>query len=292
VPGWSVGKGKGWSPEMRLCFIVERVYRQDGMPLRVAEQLLDWGHEVDLLEPDATVAGLGEPAGRPYDAWVLKTVSEGPGLSLLEAAAATGVATINDVRAIRRVRDKAVAAAWARVHGLPSPTTWFVTHRRLLEQIPQSEYPLVVKPANGSRGRDVRLLLRRAEIDDLDLGDAGDRFLLAQRFVPNNGWDVKLYNTGSGIHAVRRPSPLGRRVGAPDRPIRVTEELRRLALEVGRLYGLDIYGVDVIGTERGWMVVDVNDFPSFGQIPGAPAVVAESILRIAGRAVAARPVSA
>jgi len=113
-----------------------------------------------------------------------------------------------------------------------------------------------------------------------------------QRFVPNNGWDVKLYNTGSGIHAVRRPSPLGRRVGAPDRPIRVTEELRRLALEVGRLYGLDIYGVDVIGTERGWMVVDVNDFPSFGQIPGAPAVVAESILRIAGRAVAARPVSA
>jgi len=277
---------------MRLCFIVERVYRQDGMPLRVAEQLLDWGHEVDLLEPDATVAGLGEPGGRPYDAWVLKTVSEGPGLSLLEAAAATGVATINDVRAIRRVRDKAVAAAWARVHGLPSPTTWFVTHRRLLEQIPQSEYPLVVKPANGSRGRDVRLLLRRAEIDDLDLGDTGDCFLLAQRFVPNNGWDVKLYNTGSGIHAVRRPSPLGRRVGAPDRPIRVTEELRRLALEVGRLYGLDIYGVDVIGTERGWMVVDVNDFPSFGQIPGAPAVVAESILRIAGRAVAARPVSA
>ena len=238
------------------------------------------------------MAGLGEPAGRPYDAWVLKTVSEGPGLSLLEAAAATGVATINDVRAIRRVRDKAVAAAWARVHGLPSPTTWFVTHRRLLEQIPQSEYPLVVKPANGSRGRDVRLLLRRAEIDDLDLGDTGDCFLLAQRFVPNNGWDVKLYNTGSGIHAVRRPSPLGRRVGAPDRPIRVTEELRRLALEVGRLYGLDIYGVDVIGTERGWMVVDVNDFPSFGQIPGAPAVVAESILRIAGRAVAARPVSA
>ena len=140
---------------MRLCFIVERVYRQDGMPLRVAEQLLDWGHEVDLLEPDATVAGLGEPAGRPYDAWVLKTVSEGPGLSLLEAAAATGVATINDVRAIRRVRDKAVAAAWARVHGLPSPTTWFVTHRRLLEQIPQSEYPLVVKPANGSRSESI-----------------------------------------------------------------------------------------------------------------------------------------
>jgi ribosomal protein S6--L-glutamate ligase len=276
---------------MRLCFIVERVYRHEGMPLRVAEQLLDQGHQVDLLEPDAAVTGLGEPSARPYDAWVLKTVSEGPGLSLLEAASATGVVTINDVRAIRRVRDKAVAAAWARVHGLPFPTTWFVTHRRLLEQIPEAEYPLVVKPANGSQGRGVRLLRRRDEIDDLDLG-GGECFLLAQRFIPNTGWDVKLYNTGQGIHAVRRPSPLGARMGAPDRPIRVTEALRRLTLEVGRLYGLEIYGVDVIGTQLGWMVVDVNDFPSFGHIPDAPAIVAGSILRIAGRAAVVRRVSA
>jgi ribosomal protein S6--L-glutamate ligase len=277
--------------QMRLCFIVERVYRHDGMPLRVAEQLLDWGHEVDLLEPDATVTGLGEPGGTPYDAWVLKTVSEGPGVSLLEAASATGVVTINDVRAIRRVRDKAVAAAWARVHGLPFPATWFVTHRGLLEQLPACEYPIVVKPANGSRGRDVRLLRHRDEIDGLDLGP-GDCFLLAQRFVPNAGWDVKLYNTGQGIHAVRRPSPLGPRAGTPERPIRVTEELRRLTLEVGRLYGLDIYGVDVVGTERGWTVVDVNDFPSFGHVSDAPAIVAGSILRIAGRAAAVRPVPA
>ena len=268
---------------MRLCFIVEGVYRHDGMPRLVAERLLDRGHEVDLLEPDATVTALGELPGRPYDAWVLKTVSEGPGLSLLEAAAAAGVPTVNDARAIRRVRDKAVAAAWARVYGLPIPRTWFVTRRALLEQIPETEYPLVVKPVNGSRGRAVTLLRRRADIVELALGDAGDCFLLAQRYVPNAGWDVKLYNTGLGIHAVRRPSPLGRRVGAPDRPIRVTEELRRLALEVGRLYGLDIYGVDVIGTEAGWMVVDVNDFPSFGHIPDAPAVVAESILQIVGR---------
>jgi ribosomal protein S6--L-glutamate ligase len=276
---------------MRLCFIVERVYRHEGMPLRVAEQLLDLGHEVDLLEPDATIAGLGDPCAPRYDAWVLKTVSEGPGLSLLEAASATGVVTINDVGAIRRVRDKAVAAAWARLHGLPFPTTWFVTHRRLLEQLPGSEYPLVVKPANGSQGRDVRLLHDRDEIDDLDLG-AGDRFLLAQRFVPNTGWDVKLYNTGQGIHAVRRPSPLSPRAGAPERSIAVTEELRRLTLEVGRLYGLDIYGVDVVGTELGWTVVDVNDFPSFGQIPDAAAIVAGSILRIAGRAAVVHPVSA
>ena len=79
---------------MRLCIIVEERYRHDGMPLRVAEQLLAWGHDVDLLQPQSSVTCLSELGGgdsRPYDAWVLKTVSEGPGLSILEAVAAAGV---------------------------------------------------------------------------------------------------------------------------------------------------------------------------------------------------------
>lgn len=269
---------------MRLCFIVEERYRLRGLPLRIAEQLRGWGHEVDLLEPGGCVTRLGELTGGhpPYDAWVLKTVSDGPGLSILEAAAAAGVVTVNEVEAIRRVRDKAVAAAWAQFHGLPVPATWFVTHRRLLEQIPEAEYPLVVKPSNGSQGRAVRLLHTRAEIDTLELDDAC--FLLAQRYEPGDGWYVKLYNTGAEVHAVRRPSPLGDRAPGDRRLIRLTRQLRSLALEVGRVYGLDIYGVDVVRTARGWVVVDVNDFPGFGQVPDAAAVLAESILHIAQRA--------
>jgi ribosomal protein S6--L-glutamate ligase len=276
---------------MRLCFIVEERYRCDGMPLRVAEQLLAWGHDVDLLQPQSSItclSELGAGGDRPYDAWVLKTVSEGPGLSILEAAAAAGVITINDARAIRMVRDKAVAAAVAQVHGLPFPMTWFVTHRRLLEQIPRAEYPLVVKPTNGSQGRAVRLLGAPEEIDGLELDEAGDCFLLAQRYESDQDWVVKLYNTGREVYAVERHSPLVDGVGGPDRLIALTPELRALALQVGRLYGLDIYGLDVVSTPRGWVAVDVNDFPSFGHIPNAAAIVAESILHIAQRRIAER----
>jgi glutathione synthase/RimK-type ligase-like ATP-grasp enzyme len=280
---------------MRLCFIVEERYRGDSMPLRVAEQLLAWGHEVDLLEPQASITCLTELNGgdrRPYDAWVLKTVSDGPGLTILEAAAAAGVLTINDSRAIRMVRDKAVAAAVAQVNGLPFPMTWFVTERRLLEQIPRAEYPLVVKPSNGSQGRGVRLIRAPEEIDGLDLDEAGDCFLLAQRYEADAGWDVKLYNTGREVYAVERPSPLAGGPGGPDRLIPLTAELRALALQVGRLYGLDIYGIDVVSTPRGWVTVDVNDFPSFRQIPNAAAIVAESILHIAQRAIVKRAAAA
>jgi ribosomal protein S6--L-glutamate ligase len=279
---------------VRLCFIVEERYRNDGMPLRVAGQLHRWGHDVDLLEPQATVASLNELAGgarQPYDAWVLKTVSDGPGISILEAASASGVPTINDSRAIRLVRDKAVAAAYARVNGLPFPPTYFVTHRRLLEQILPEEYPLVVKPSNGSHGRAVHLVRSPDELGVLDLDDAGDCFLLAQRYEPNNGYDVKLYNTGRHVYAVERPSPLSGHPRRRDRMVTLTPELRALALEVGRIFGLDIYGVDVVSTPRGWVAVDINDFPSFSQIPDAAAVVSESILRIARRAAVARTAS-
>jgi len=45
---------------MRFCFIVEEKYRNDPMPLVIADQLLQWGHEVDVLEPQATVTCLSD----------------------------------------------------------------------------------------------------------------------------------------------------------------------------------------------------------------------------------------
>src|SRR5919197_4556356 len=99
---------------MRLCFIIDEKYRHESMPLAVVRQLRHWGHDVDVLEPHATVIRLSDLVTQGYDAYVLKTASEGPGLSLLDAADAAGIPTINNARSIRLVRDKAVAIATAR----------------------------------------------------------------------------------------------------------------------------------------------------------------------------------
>jgi ribosomal protein S6--L-glutamate ligase len=40
----------------------------------------------------------------------------------------------------------------------------------------------------------------------------------------------------------------------------------------------------VVETEDGWVVLDVNDFPSFGGIPDAAERLARSVLRMAHRA--------
>src|SRR3989440_2618102 len=268
---------------MRFCFIVEEKYRNDPMPLVIADQLLQWGHEVDVLEPQATVTCLSDLAMEGYDAYVLKSLAEGPGMSILAAAEAVGIPTINNSRAIRLVRDKAVAAAFARAHGLPIPPTYFVAHPRLLKQIPAEDYPLVLKPSNGSSCEGIYRLNSPADLAALEIAEADDSFFLAQRYAENTGFDIKVYVTGQEVYAaIAKKSPLHGAVTEEFIPL--TPELRKLALDIGKLFELDIYGIDVVETPQGLSVLDINDFPSFGGVPRAVVRVAEYILHAAKRA--------
>ncbi len=268
---------------MRFCFIIEEEYRHDPMPSVVAFQLLQWGHTVDILEPKECVTCLTNMSQRGYDAYILKTVADGPGLSILEAAEAVGIPTINNSRAIRMVRDKAVAAAVARAHGLPVPPTYFVAHPRLLKQIPSQDYPLVIKPSNGSSCRDIYRLESPADLAALKIAEGNASFFLAQRYMENTGFDIKVYVTGREVYAaIAKKSPLHGEVQESFIPL--TKELRKIALDIGKIFGLDIYGIDVVETPQGLAVLDINDFPSFGGVPRAVIRVAEYILHAATRA--------
>jgi ribosomal protein S6--L-glutamate ligase len=269
----------------RLCFIVEEKYENDRMPGVVADTLVGWGHEVDVLRPHSTLTDISALLEKDYDAYVLKTVSSGPGLSILESVAAAGRVTVNDHRAIRLARDKAVAAARARAAGIPFPVTYFASRSSVLDQVPREMYPLVVKPNNGSSCERIFRADTPEELAALDLDDSGH--LLAQPYLSNPGYDVKLYNTGDEVFAAVKRSPLHPGEQVVEQPIEVTPELRALAEAVGRVFGLDIYGVDVVETPRGWVVLDVNDFPSFGGVPDAPIRLARTVLHLAHRAAAA-----
>ncbi|MGZ4544091.1 MAG: ATP-grasp domain-containing protein [Blastococcus sp.] len=269
----------------RLCFIVEERYENDVMPGAVVDVLRSWGHHVDVVRPHGMLADLWEliPTDcTAYDAYVLKTVSGGPGLSLLDAAGAAGLTTVNDYRAIRLARDKAVAAVRARAAGIPFPRTWFASRSALLEQIPADAYPLVVKPNNGSSCEQIFRVDDPDQLAGLDIDDSG--YLLVQPYLPNPGYDVKLYNTGEEVFATVKRSPLHPGADVVEERIPVTTELRELALAVGRAFGLDIYGIDVVETADGWVVLDVNDFPSFGMVPEAATRLARTVLRLTRRA--------
>ncbi|MGO4460639.1 RimK family alpha-L-glutamate ligase [Streptomyces sp. M-16] len=267
---------------MRLCFLVEEHYRRDGMPNEVIRQLTAWGHRVDVVRPGGSLLRMDEVArSGAHDAWVLKTVSGGPGLTLLEAAAAAGMTTVNDARAIRGVRDKALAAAIGSARGLPQPQTYAVARPELLAEIPDSAYPLVVKPADGSSGRGVHLLASPDRLPALLPELAGEAMLIAQPYVPNAGTDIKVYCVDGELFATERCSPLHPDAAVRERQVPLPAEVAKIAARVGEVYGLDLYGVDVLLGPDGPVVVDVNDFPSFRQVPDAAARVARAVLALA-----------
>ena len=269
---------RGGHRRLHLCFILEAEYLDDEMPRAVAECVRDLGHIVDFLEPNASVTELGAQGAYGYDAYVLKTAPDGPGLSLLEAAGAAGIPTINPHRAIRLVRDKAVAVAMATFSGLAMPRTFFASTPNLLSLIGAHNYPLVIKPNKGSGGQGVFRVDHPGQLAELGL--EADRVVLAQTYVANLGFDVKVYNTGQEIFAVQWPSPLHLDLGVTPRLLPLTAELRDICLAFGRAFGLKIYGVDLVASERGWVAVDVNDFPSFHEVPDAAARLAVSVLQM------------
>ncbi|MGW4898026.1 ATP-grasp domain-containing protein [Kitasatospora sp. NPDC004240] len=270
---------------MRLCFLVEEHYRHDGMPLDVVRQLTAWGHRVDVLRPGDSLIAISEAVrAGSHDAWVLKTVSGGPGLTLLEAAAAVGLTTVNDARAIRGVRDKALASVIARTRGLPVPVTYAAARWERLAEIPEAEYPLVVKPADGSSGRAVRLVPTPDHLAELGPELAGEGLLIAQPYVPNSGTDLKVYCVGGELFATERCSPLHPGQEVRERHVPLGGEVARIAAQVGEVFGLDLYGVDVLLGPDGPVVVDINDFPSFRQVPDAVARVSRAVLQLAAGA--------
>lgn len=223
---------------MRLCFLVEEHYRHDGMPNEVVRQLKAWGHRVDVLRPGGSLLRMSEAVDAgAHDAWVLKTVSGGPGLTLLEAAAAAGTTTVNDARSIRGVRDKALAAAIGRDRGLPLPPTYAAARPELLMEIPDSEYPLVVKPADGSSGRAVHLVSSPCRLAAMLPELSGEGMLIAQPYVPNPGTDIKVYAVGGELFATERRSPCTRTPRSRSGSSRCPPRSRRSARGSGRSTG-------------------------------------------------------
>jgi len=158
---------------------------------------------------------------------------------------------------------------------------------RLLRDV-AADRPLVIKPYLGHRGAGLRLVRDPAELDALAPLDGP---VIVQEYVAGGGEDLKVYVAGDYVAAVRKPfSPES--FTRPGRPAPVSPEVRDIALRCGRVFGLGLFGLDVVESPRGPWVVDVNTFPGYKGVPDAPSHIAQYIGAAAARAARGEPVVA
>ncbi|WP_411102799.1 RimK family alpha-L-glutamate ligase [Streptomyces sp. cmx-4-9] len=248
---------------------------EPGHPLLAAvTSLLTREHVVEVLDPRTDPA---PPVAA--DVYLLKSRTA-PALALARHLEGRGAAVVNSASATALCQDRTAMAALARRAGLPFAAT------RTYESFAAwaagaagdaSAFPAVVKSRQSRRGDLVARVDGPDQVSDLAAGWAQEP-VTVQEFTPNDGWDHKLWAVGDRVFAALRRSELSPQGRGPTRPLPVDElppGWADLVREVGAVFALDVYGVDVIATGAGSpLIVDVNAFPGIRGQAGAPEALA------------------
>ena len=193
-------------------------------------------------------------------------------LGVLHALRELGVPVYNDARAIERSVDKSMTSLLLHAARIPTPPTWATESLAQAQRIAMREgaagHALVLKPLFGSQGKGLQ---RVGDVDgvhhpmpDIDSVAFGALAYL-QRFVPpvsNPGFDWRVLVVGGrAITAMRRVSEHwihNVAQGAGCAPAGLTPELAQLAQRAAHTLGLDYAGVDLMPSQSGVQVIEVN----------------------------------
>ncbi len=190
-----------------------------------------------------------------YDRFIHKSRSP-VWINLASALHLQGADILNRLPATLSTINKFAAAALLKRSGLPVPTVILPGRVGLWDQT----IKWVLKPTYGHRGQGVKILEPNAEV----VFDPRDHFL--QQWVEHDGRDYKVKVLGEEVACfIKRVDPNSIFVTGVSTP--VSKEMRELALKVGRILGLSMYGMDLLKTPGGWVLVDVNLTPSYRQFP-------------------------
>ncbi|MFJ7273229.1 RimK family alpha-L-glutamate ligase [Kitasatospora sp. NPDC098663] len=240
--------------------------------LAATAALLADRHEVTIVDPDG-------PAGPTLaDVYLLKAHTR-RSLSLARELERRGAPVINSAAATELCQDRVRMAELARAADLPFAATGDAGR---LAELAYSAYPFVVKSRNSRRHDLVARVDGPARLREL-VARWPDEPVVTQPFVPGTGWDQKLWVIDRQVFAARRRSELADDQGESGRGQEWEPPAERaaLALRVGEVFGLDVYGVDLLDGPAEPVIVDVNAFPGIRGRPGAPEALAALALRVA-----------
>jgi [lysine-biosynthesis-protein LysW]--L-2-aminoadipate ligase len=179
-----------------------------------------------------------------------------------------GIPTLNSSQAVTICDDKARASMVLEAAGIPSPKT-FVTYsvESALEACEQLGYPAVLKPVTGSWGRLIAKVngpeqARSIISQKSEHGSFHHEIYYVQEFIEKPGRDIRAYVIGGKIIAASYRTSAhwitNAARGAVSVPCPITPEIEELALRACDVVGARLAGVDLIETDEGLKVIEIN----------------------------------
>lgn len=254
---------------------------------RLVEEAKRRGHDVRVIKYKDCYLSLNEKHSNIYyrgealplfDAIIPRIANNMTryGCTILRQFEMRGVWTASSSIAITRARDKLRSQQILTKAGVDTPNTLMSRNTtdidNLLDQI---GLPVIIKLATGTHGNGVVLAeTKKAAKSALQAfylyNEDGTNVLLQEYIKESAGTDIRAFVVGSRVVASMQRQSLdddfrsNLHKGGDGRSIKLTAEESRVAVKAAKAMGLHIAGVDLMRSDRGPLVLEVNASPGFG----------------------------
>ncbi|HLC91932.1 MAG TPA: RimK family alpha-L-glutamate ligase [Candidatus Saccharimonadales bacterium] len=185
-----------------------------------------------------------------------------------------GVFTTASSIAIVRSRDKLRSTQLLARAGVGIPKTVFARETADLDDVlgQVGGAPVIIKVARGTHGNGVVLAETRkaAQAVMQAFYVEGVSFLVQEYIEESAGTDIRVFVVGGKVVASMQRQSLDDdfrsniHQGGEGKAIHLSDEERKTAQKAAKAMGLPICGVDIMRSERGPLVLEVNSSPGFG----------------------------
>jgi ribosomal protein S6--L-glutamate ligase len=190
-----------------------------------------------------------------------------------------GVLTLNDSVAISRSRDKLRSLQLLAKKGIGLPVTGFAHSIDATTELISmcGGAPLVVKLLQGTQGMGVVLAeTKKAAESVIEAFKEVRADILVQEYIAESkGADIRCIVLGKKVIAAMERQGMDGEFrsnlhrGGKAKKINITAEERKTAIKAAKVMGLNLAGVDLLRSNRGPLVIEVNSSPGLEGIENA-----------------------
>lgn len=194
-------------------------------------------------------------------------------ISCLQQLESMGVFCINRASVMETTKDKMLTLQKLSAAGIPVPKTILNTTAATLPVIEKElGFPLVLKVIGGSKGDGVILVDTPEELENtLQIANAGnlqEELIMQQMVSTSKGRDLRVVVVNGKAHAcAQRTAPTKEgfkanySAGGSIAPYKLDDQIIDITNRVSEVLGLFIGGVDLLFTDEGYVVCEVNSVP-------------------------------
>jgi ribosomal protein S6--L-glutamate ligase len=254
---------------------------------RLKEEAIARGHEVQIIkyrdcyasieQDNPTVSYRGEDLTK-FDAIIPRIAANMTryGTAIVRQLEMQGVYTVSSSIAINRSRDKLRSLQLLARSGVGIPKT--IVSRNsvdiddLIDKVGGT--PVIIKLARGTHGNGVVLAeskkAAKSVLQAFYLTNEDGTNVLLQEFVEESaGTDIRAFVVGGRVVASMKRQSLdddfrsNLHKGGEGTVVKLTEQETKMAIKAAKAMGLNVAGVDLMRSERGPLVLEVNSSPGF-----------------------------